>query len=59
MDFHRDFYNESEIELDSAVIYEIQMSACGYPDKIFIRQQKGKAIEVTRVVKADNKKQFL
>jgi hypothetical protein len=53
MDFHRDFYNDSEIELDSAVIYEIQMSARSYPDKIFIRQQKGKAIEVARVVKAD------
>ena len=50
MDFHRDFYNESEIELDSGILYDLQIAMRNYPDKIIIMQQKGKAVEVKSVI---------
>jgi hypothetical protein len=54
MDFHRDFYNESEIELDSGILYELQIAMRNYPDKIVIMQQKGKAIEITKIIGRDS-----
>jgi ABC-type hemin transport system ATPase subunit len=50
MDFHRDFYNESEIELDSGILYDLQIAMQNYPDKIIIMQQKGKAVEVKSII---------
>ena len=49
-DYYHDFYNESEIELDSSLLYELQIALKDYPEKVIIRQMKGRAIEIKSVV---------
>lgn len=55
MDYYRDFYNDSQIELEGDLIEEIRTMR-DFPDKIIIRQQKGKAIEILEIVKEDPRK---
>jgi hypothetical protein len=51
MDFYRDFYIDGKIELDGGIIDEIKIATRGnYPDKVIIRQQKGKAVEIIKVI---------
>ena len=50
MDFYRDWYHDSEIELDGGIIDEIKIATRDYPDKVIIRQRKGKAVEIIKVI---------
>ena len=41
MDFYRDWYHDSEIELDGGIIDEIKIATRDYPDKVIIRAAEG------------------
>lgn len=48
MDFYRDWYNESWIEIDSELFEEIRTMR-GFPYKVLVKQQKGRGIELKKI----------